>query len=328
MPPRIPIPLAIRASHSHTSISSFIAPFLIPCLQSQPQSRSASILSSLSDNPGAYNRRIRRGRGPSSGKGKTSGRGHKGQKQHGKVPAGFNGGQTPLEVVHGIRGQVNVFAVDMQPLNLSKIQSWVDQNRLDPTRPITIRDLAISSCVSNIKDGVKLLAQGADELRTPIHIVISRASASAVAAVEKLGGSVTTRFYTPFAIKQILRGRMDPMTSVGSALVQPPPLPVPQPLLSAPAESDVQQSEIPKTSTISTPHLYRLPDPTSRKDIEYYRDPAHRGYLSHLLAEGESPSLFFRKPVDTVKGKGKKRGSIGGRGAGKSRGTTAENRIW
>ena len=111
MPPRIPISLPVRVLHSHTPFSSSIAPFLIPCLQFQ--SRSASILSSLSDNPGAYNRRIRRGRGPSSGKGKTSGRGHKGQKQHGKVPAGFNGGQTPLEVVHGVRGFVNKYVLSI-----------------------------------------------------------------------------------------------------------------------------------------------------------------------------------------------------------------------
>lgn len=78
--------------------------FLVP----QFQQRGAHILSSLSDNPSAYNKRIRRGRGPASGKGKTSGRGHKGQGQHGKVPAGFNGGQTPDIVVHGERGQKNM----------------------------------------------------------------------------------------------------------------------------------------------------------------------------------------------------------------------------
>ena len=74
------------------------------------QIRNASILGALGDVPEHYNKRIRRGRGPSSGKGKTSGRGHKGQKQHGKVPAFFNGGQTPLEVVHGVRGFKNVYA--------------------------------------------------------------------------------------------------------------------------------------------------------------------------------------------------------------------------
>jgi large subunit ribosomal protein L15 len=80
--------------------------FLLPQFQ---QTRNASILASLSDNPTAYNKRIRRGRGPSSGKGKTSGRGHKGQGQHGKVPAGFNGGQTKEIIVHGERGGVNMY---------------------------------------------------------------------------------------------------------------------------------------------------------------------------------------------------------------------------
>ena len=47
---------------------------------------------------------------------------------------------------------------------------------------------------------------------------------------------------------------------------------------------------------------YRLPDPTSRKDLEFYRDPAKRGYLTHLVGEGEGPSLFFKTPG--VKGRG------------------------
>lgn len=78
------------------------------CQLLAPQVRHASILGDLHDVAEHYNKRIRRGRGPASGKGKTSGRGHKGQKQHGKVPAFFNGGQTPLEVVHGVRGFNNV----------------------------------------------------------------------------------------------------------------------------------------------------------------------------------------------------------------------------
>lgn len=87
-------------SQSSTLTSLLGSPFHQPC-------RRASILSSLSDTPGSYNKRIRRGRGPASGKGKTSGRGHKGQKQHGKVPYGFNGGQTPESIVHGTRGFTN-----------------------------------------------------------------------------------------------------------------------------------------------------------------------------------------------------------------------------
>ena len=107
MPPRLGLIDICRVSQA----SSFIFP--VPSIPAAinphiQQHRSASILSSLSDNPSAYHKRIRRGRGPSSGKGKTSGRGHKGQKQHGKVPAGFQGGQTPEWIVHGKRGFKNL----------------------------------------------------------------------------------------------------------------------------------------------------------------------------------------------------------------------------
>ena len=92
----------LRVSRPVLRPATDISPFLVPFLYT-PQ-RGAHILASLADNPSALHKRIRRGRGPSSGKGKTSGRGHKGQKQHGKVPRGFNGGQTKDEVVHGKRG--------------------------------------------------------------------------------------------------------------------------------------------------------------------------------------------------------------------------------
>jgi large subunit ribosomal protein L15 len=105
MPPRLPVLSGRLFQLSNPSYSPLC--FLLP--QLQPQSRNAHILGSLSDNPGAYNKRIRKGRGPASGKGKTSGRGHKGQKQHGKVPAGFNGGQTPDLIVHGNRGIENAY---------------------------------------------------------------------------------------------------------------------------------------------------------------------------------------------------------------------------
>ena len=102
MPPRLSLTRA--ATVVQQPAYQPLAPFLYPFLSQQ---RSASILASLSDTKGAYNKRIRVGRGPSSGYGKTSGRGHKGQKQHGKVPVGFNGGQTPEYIVNGTRGEKN-----------------------------------------------------------------------------------------------------------------------------------------------------------------------------------------------------------------------------
>jgi large subunit ribosomal protein L15 len=72
------------------------------------QSRSASILANLRENAGAHQKRIRVGRGPSSGYGKTSGRGHNGRKKHGQVTPRFQGGQTPLAISHGRKGFENL----------------------------------------------------------------------------------------------------------------------------------------------------------------------------------------------------------------------------
>lgn len=287
------LPGPLRAFGLLSSNSTTCVPLFASLLRQPQQTRAASILARLSDVPAAYNKRIRRGRGPASGKGKTSGRGHKGQKQHGKVPVGFNGGQTPEDVTHPEKGFVNQFSVEMSPLNLDRLQQWIDQGRIDPSRPITMKELHQSRCLHGVKDGVKLLARGSEHLRTPVNLVVSRASAAAISAVEAAGGSVITRYYSPNAIKHVLRGLSDPIASVQMT------------------------SEV---ASASGNFKYRLPDATSRKDIEYYRDPAHRGYLSHLVAEGEGPSLFFKTPGS---GKASKKGSA------KSKGTSkAENRIW
>ncbi|KAL1997015.1 hypothetical protein VTN49DRAFT_7880 [Thermomyces lanuginosus] len=316
MPPRLPVLTATTRRLFQPSTSSIPSPFssfLLPQIyqQQQPQrqqrlqqqqQRHATILGKLSDNPSAYNKRIRRGRGPASGKGKTSGRGHKGQKQHGKVPAGFTGGQTPEWVVHGKRGFENVFSLDISPVNLDRIQDWIDQGRIDPTRPITVKELAESRCIHGVKDGVKLLARGATKtnsskaevtgsvLKQPIHIIVSRASAAAIAAVEAAGGSVTTRYYTRASIKRILRRETHPFVSLawteksGSEAINR--------FLGVEGGS-VDEARIMREQG----YTYRLPDPTNRKDIEYYRDPAHRGYLSHLVRPEEGPSLFFVPPA-------------------------------
>ncbi|KAL2221081.1 50S ribosomal subunit protein L15 [Thermoascus aurantiacus ATCC 26904] len=305
MPPRLSA-LSAQLQRLSLQISSPLS-FLLP--QLQQQSRNAHILASLSDNPGAYNKRIRRGRGPASGKGKTSGRGHKGQKQHGKVPAGFNGGQTPDHIVHGERGFKNIFSVEMAPVNLDRIQEWIDQGRIDPARPITVRELAQSRCIHQTKDGVKLLARGGESaLKQPIHIVVSRASQAAIAAVEAAGGSVTTRFYTRAAIKRILRRETHPFVSMAWTAQSGS-----EALNKSLGMDEISESKIMKEMG----YKYRLPDPTNRKDIEYYRDPAHRGYLSHLLKPNESPSLFFVSPAERKSMAGVKKEK-----------TLPENRLW
>lgn len=44
-------------------------------------------------------------------------------------------------------------------VNLDRLQHWVDQGRLvsTPEQPITARELLLSGCVHNAKDGIKIL---------------------------------------------------------------------------------------------------------------------------------------------------------------------------
>ncbi|KAH7380514.1 ribosomal protein L18e/L15P [Phaeosphaeria sp. MPI-PUGE-AT-0046c] len=308
MPPRLE---ATRLALSLLSLSRR-APATAVLEMPPPQRRCASILSSLSDNKGAYNKKIRRGRGPASGKGKTAGRGQKGQHAHGKVPAGFEGGQTPLSITKPERGRgkYNPFKVEMSPINLDRIQSWIDQGRLDASKPITAKELHKSRCLHGVKrHGVKLLARKPEHLTSPIHMVVSRASAEAIARIEALGGSVTTRFYSPTSIKRVLRGDSHPTISlqaspdlIGLASASTPALlssPILSSLQSATASEAAKKEAMAQLmATLGDKYKYRLPDATARKDIEYYRDPAHRGYLAHTMKEGESPSLFFKPPSD------------------------------
>lgn len=107
MPPRLPFAAAAACCAAAAKVPSGPANLVSLFAALSVQTRSASILASLSDNKGAYHKRIRKGRGPSSGYGKTAGRGHKGQKQHGKVKPWFQGGQTPLIFSHGRMGFIN-----------------------------------------------------------------------------------------------------------------------------------------------------------------------------------------------------------------------------
>lgn len=167
----------------------------------------------------------------------------------------------------------------MAVVNLDSIQQWIDTGRLDPSKPITPRELIRSGAAGwRPRDGIKLLARGKEALKTPVHIVVSRASAAAIEAIEAAGGRVVTRFYTKASIKRLVHG-----TSVHSE----EPLPVGAAHVDAVLERHRRASG----------HVYRLPDPTSRWDMEYYRDPAHRGYLSGQLKVGESPSLYFKVPA-------------------------------
>lgn len=149
-------------------------------------------LNELRDNPGSRLKFKRLGRGIGSGKGKTSGKGVKGQKaREGVSLNGFEGGQLPIYRRLPKRGFKNIFRKEYAPVNLGALAGAIDAGRIDAAQPITEAVLADAGLVRGSKVvGVRLLADG--EISRAVNITVSGASATAIAAVEAAGGTVTT----------------------------------------------------------------------------------------------------------------------------------------
>ena len=147
-------------------------------------------LNDIRDNEGAHKSRIRVGRGIGSGKGKTGGRGVKGQKaRSGVAVKGFEGGQMPLYRRLPKRGFHNLFAKDLNEVNLGRIQQAIEAGKLDAKGVVTIEALVAAGVITRqAKDGVKILGVG--ELKSKLAFEVYGASKSAVEAIEKAGGSV------------------------------------------------------------------------------------------------------------------------------------------
>ena len=139
---------------------------------------------------GARKVRKRIGRGIGSGMGKTGGRGGKGQTARSGVRIkGFEGGQMPLHRRLPKRGFKNtMFARKLNEVNLGPIQAAIDAGKLDPGADIDAAALVKAGLIRRAKDGVRLL--GAGEIKAKVKLSVYGASKSAVAAVEKAGGSV------------------------------------------------------------------------------------------------------------------------------------------
>ncbi|HSV30023.1 MAG TPA: 50S ribosomal protein L15 [Candidatus Omnitrophota bacterium] len=146
-------------------------------------------LNDLRDNPGARYQSKRVGRGIGSGKGKTSGRGVKGQGSRTGVSLhGFEGGQMPIYRRLPKRGFHNPNAKTFEVVNIGRLQVAIDAGKIDASKPITVVELQAAGVVGKVTDGVRLLARG--EIKAKVTIEVSGASAAAIAAVEKAGGSV------------------------------------------------------------------------------------------------------------------------------------------
>ena len=87
------------------------------------------------------------------------------------------------------RGFNNIFARDFNEVNLGRVQAAIDAGKLDASASVDVAALVQSGVLRRAKDGVRLLGNG--ELTAKVSFSVSGASKSAIAAVEKAGGSVT-----------------------------------------------------------------------------------------------------------------------------------------
>jgi large subunit ribosomal protein L15 len=165
-------------------------------------------LHDLKPAPGSKKAKRRVGRGIAAGQGKTAGRGTKGQKARagGKIPAWFEGGQTPLhQRIPKLRGFKNLFKVHYEVVNLGDIARLVELGELEggdmpgskPSKKgaaaITVNQeiLRAAGLVRRLDRPMKVLGGGGDDLSAALFVVADAFSASAKAKIEAAGGTVS-----------------------------------------------------------------------------------------------------------------------------------------
>ncbi|MGL4178406.1 MAG: 50S ribosomal protein L15 [Dermatophilaceae bacterium] len=135
--------------------------------------------------PGARTAKTRVGRGEGGKRGKTAGRGTKGTKARYQVPAGFQGGTTPLHMrFPKLRGFTNPFRTEYQVVNLDKLAALFPQGGA-----VTVDDLVARGAV---RDGHPVKVLGSGEITVAVTITAHAFSAAAKEKIEAAGGSVTT----------------------------------------------------------------------------------------------------------------------------------------
>jgi large subunit ribosomal protein L15 len=134
---------------------------------------------------GAHRPRTRKGRGEASGKGKTTGRGTKGTGARGKVPAGFEGGQIPLQRrLPKLPGFTPRNRVEYHTVNVGRLEEAYAEG--DEVTPASLRAKGL---VRSGSAPVKVLGTGEVSVTLTVHA--HAFSASARSKIESSGGSAT-----------------------------------------------------------------------------------------------------------------------------------------
>ena len=134
--------------------------------------------------------KMRVGRGIGSGKGKTSGRGVKGQKSRSGVAIkSFEGGQMPLYRRLPKRGFKRIHKREIAILNISDLNIFFKNNKINHKDEISIKSLAEKNLVAKKYNKLKILGKG--EIKEKIKITTDFISKSARSKIEKAGGLIS-----------------------------------------------------------------------------------------------------------------------------------------
>ncbi len=147
------------------------------------------VLSNLKYAKGSRKNRKRVGRGEGSGRGGTSTRGMNGQKSRSgfKYRAWFEGGQMPLQRRVPKRGFTNIFKIDYQIVNVSRLQYLVESGKATDGI-INAAVLYKTQSISKAAQPYKILGNG--DLGSKLEIEAHSFSASAKEKIEKAGGTI------------------------------------------------------------------------------------------------------------------------------------------
>ena len=133
--------------------------------------------------PGSTAARTRKGRGEAAGKGKTAGRGHKGSNARGKMRAGFEGGQMPLQRrVPKLKGFINPNKVRWSVVNVERLaEGWPKGGSVDP-------DALVREGMARKGAPVKVLGRG--DVSVALQVRAHAFSSTAAEKITAAGGTV------------------------------------------------------------------------------------------------------------------------------------------
>lgn len=144
-------------------------------------------LNTLKPAEGSTKNNKRIGRGQGSGRGGTSTKGHNGAQSRSGYSrkSGFEGGQMPLQRRVPKFGFTSPNRVEYKAINLDTLQELAEKLGESTISAETL----VANGLAGKNDLIKVLGRG--EIKNKVEVTAHKFSATAVAAIEKAGGTVT-----------------------------------------------------------------------------------------------------------------------------------------